>query len=99
MPYVEHVDQPVLLKAAMRMLHTNDPNPHKFVYPSLFHYLIARPGQLHLRWGTAAGAYHSVQDLPTGQYGIALTPGLFVAVRAVTATMGASTVPALYMLG
>jgi hypothetical protein len=40
-PFVYHPDEGVVVKAAMGMVATGDPNPHTFLYPSLLFDLMA----------------------------------------------------------
>src|SRR5687768_13431173 len=51
LPYAEHPDEPALLEIAVRMVRDGDPNPHSFIYPSLFFYLLAAVIRAHAQWG------------------------------------------------
>lgn len=99
LPYVEHPDEPALLEIALRMVRDGDANPHSFIYPSLMFYLLAGVIRLHVWWGIGHGAYASLADIPPTHYQYTATPELFVWARAISATLGAMTVPALYLLG
>ncbi len=99
LPYVEHLDEPALLEIAVRMVRDGDPNPHSFLYPSLYLYLIAAAIRVHGLLGMQQGLYTALADLPLKHYQFTTTPLLFVWARAVTALLGAATVPALYVLG
>ncbi|MEI7769162.1 MAG: phospholipid carrier-dependent glycosyltransferase [Chloroflexales bacterium] len=99
LPYVEHPDEPALVEVALRMVRDGSLNPHIFLYPSLYYYLLAVTARLHLVWGVAAGLYGSVQDLVLKTYLFTTQPQLYLWLRAVTALLGAITPPVLYILG
>lgn len=99
LPYVEHPDEPALVEVAVRMARAGDPNPHTFLYPSLFFYALAGVVRLHAWWGLQHGLYGSLADLPLKTYLFTQTPGLYVWGRALSALLGALTVPALALLG
>lgn len=99
LPYVEHSDEPAVLEVAVRMLQRGDLNPGKFLYPSLHYYLLAGVIRLYLTWAMAAGAVASAADLPAKTYLFTTAPELYVWARALTAVLGAATVPLLYLLG
>lgn len=99
LPYVEHSDEPAVVEVAVRMVRDGSLNPHAFLYPSLPYYLLAAATRLHLAWGEAAGLYGSAQDLATKTYLFTSQPQLYPWLRAVTALLGALTVPLLYLLG
>jgi 4-amino-4-deoxy-L-arabinose transferase-like glycosyltransferase len=99
LPYVEHVDEPALVEVSVRMVQNADLNPHTFLYPSLYYYLIAGAAWLHATWGIQHGLYSSLQSLPLKTYGFTTAPALYLWERSVTALMGAATIPALYLLG
>jgi len=99
LPYVEHVDEPALVEVSVRMVQNADLNPHTFLYPSLYYYLIAGAAWLHATWGIQHGLYSSLQSLPLKTYGFTTAPTLYLWERSVTALMGAATIPALYLLG
>lgn len=98
LPYVEHPDEPALVETAVRMVQENDWNPRRFMYPSLYFYLLAGVVFLHAQYGIATGAYSSIADLPLKTYLFTLAPDLYVWLRALTAVMGAATVPLVYVL-
>jgi 4-amino-4-deoxy-L-arabinose transferase-like glycosyltransferase len=99
LPFVEHIDEPAVLEVAIRMVRDGDFNPHTFLYPSLYYYLLAATTKLHVWWGMAAGLYGSDQDIPFKNNGVTAAPLLFVWGRTLTALLGAATVPALLALG
>jgi len=99
LPYVEHPDEPAVLEPAVRMVQAGDANPGKFVYPSLHYYMLAAVVRAHAAWGIARGLYTSLADLPAQTYLYTTAPELYVWGRALTAVLGALTVPLLYLLG
>ncbi len=99
LPYVEHVDEPALLEVAVRMARDGDMNPHRFLYPSFFYYLLVAAIRLHAWWGINQGLYASIQDIPIKNNGFTSVPDLYIWTRAVTAILGAAAVPALFALG
>lgn len=99
LPYVEHPDEPAVLEPAVRMVQAGDANPGKFLYPSLHYYMLAAVVRTHAAWGIARGLYASLADLPAQTYLYTTAPELYVWGRALTAVLGALTVPLLYLLG
>lgn len=99
LPYVEHPDEPAVLETAVRMVQEGDANPGKFLYPSLHYYMLAAVVRAHAAWGVARGLYASIGDLPAKTYLYTTAPELYVWGRALTAVLGALTVPLLYLLG
>lgn len=51
LPYVEHPDEPALVETAVRMVQERDWNPRRFMYPSLYFYLLVSlyDSQTHTR--------------------------------------------------
>ncbi|NTV63849.1 MAG: phospholipid carrier-dependent glycosyltransferase [Oscillochloris sp.] len=99
LPYVEHPDEPALVEVVIRMLHDGSLNPRTFLYPSFFYYLLNAVARLHLAWGESTGLYHSAQDLVVKTFTYTSQPQLYLWLRAVSALLGALTVPLLYWLG
>lgn len=99
LPYVEHPDEPAVLEPAVRMVQEGSANPGKFLYPSLHYYMLAAVVRAHAAWGVARGLYASIGDLPAKTYLYTTAPELYVWGRALTAVLGALTVPLLYLLG
>ncbi len=99
LPYVEHPDEPALVEVVVRMVQNGDPNPHAFLYPSLTYYLLALTTRLYAWWGMMQGWYATLGDLPLETYLFTTAPGLYIWNRAVTALLGAATIPLLYLLG
>lgn len=99
LPYVEHPDEPALVEVTLRMLQRGDANPGFFLYPSLYFYMLAVVAAAHVAWGVAAGLYSSLQAISSETYLYTQTPQLYLWLRTLTATMGAVSVPLLYLLG
>ncbi len=99
LPYVEHPDEPAVLETAIRMVKEGEPNPGRFIYPSFHYYMLALVIRLHAVWGIAQGLYQSLSDLPEKTYLYTVAPELYYWSRALTALLGALTVPLVYMLG
>lgn len=99
LPYVEHPDEPVLVDTVLRAMRNGDPNPHFFLYPSLPFYLRAAVMQVYLWLGVDQHISGSPQALPVTTHFFTTIPNLFIWFRALTAILGALTVPALYVLG
>lgn len=99
LPYVEHSDEPAVLETAIRMLQRGDWNPGKFLYPSLYFYMLDGAFRLYLAWSAATGQALTPADLPSKTYLFTTAPDIYLWGRAVTATLGAATVPLLYLLG
>ncbi|HEX9370031.1 MAG TPA: glycosyltransferase family 39 protein [Roseiflexaceae bacterium] len=99
LPTAQHIDEPALLEVAVRLLQSGGLNPHQFVYPSLMYYLFAAAIRLSVWWSNLHGSAIAIQDLPLQNYRITTMPQMFVWSRAVTALLGAATVPALWSLG
>ena len=99
LPFTENVDEPAVLETAARMVRDGDPNPHKFLYPSLYYYLLSAALYLYGWWGVHQGLYNSLKGLPVKHYIVSSAPGMVYVGRAVTALLGAATVPALHALG
>ena len=97
LPYLYHPDEPAYVSIALSILHTGDPNPHFFNYPSLFLYINTLAYLPLLVWGLIAGIYTG----PTGlllpeqlALGVARAPlpDVFIIGRATTALFSVLTV-------
>jgi 4-amino-4-deoxy-L-arabinose transferase-like glycosyltransferase len=99
LPYVEHPDEPAVLETAVRMVKEGEPNPGRFIYPSFYYYMLALVIRLHTVWGIAQGLYQSLADLPEKTYLYTVAPELYRWSRALTALLGALTIPLVYVLG
>lgn len=96
MPFTLHSDEPKYLPKAVRMLLTDDPNPHYFENPPLLTYLFF----LELLVATAVGqVFHlirSAQDIGTW---LLVDPTLlYVAARGQMALLGTGTVALTYVV-
>lgn len=96
LPYVPHPDEPAIMNTVLRMLRDRDPNPRFFYYPSLWIYVQAAIGWLHVQWGVAQGIYSGAAQLPQTTDIATSVPGFFVWGRLATALVGALTIPALF---
>lgn len=99
LPYVEHPDEPALFRIAVRMAQTGDLHPYNFFYPSLYYYMLASVTHLYSWWGSLTGHGLSLEQLPRDTFFFTTAPDLYIWQRALTALLGAATVPALYLLG
>src|SRR5689334_2853890 len=96
LPYVEHPDEPALMDVVMKMLQQCDPNPGMFLYPSLHFYMLAVVLRLGAAWGVAQGLYPDLASIPTKTYLFTTAPNMYLWGRALTAMLGAATIPLLY---
>lgn len=99
LPYVEHPDEPALVRVAVRMVQNTDFHPYTFHYPSFYFYLLAGAIYLHGWWGMLSGAASSLDELPRDTFFYTTVPGLYVWLRAIAALAGAATVALVYPLG
>jgi Dolichyl-phosphate-mannose-protein mannosyltransferase len=96
-PFVYHPDEGVVVKAAMGMVATGDPNPHTFLYPSLSFDLMA----IVVAIGHALVAW----PLTTGQSWLFVTEALpeqfdaYLAGRWLVAAMGIATIAFTFVAG
>jgi hypothetical protein len=96
LPAVYNPDETPILNRALAFA-KGDPNPHNFLYPSLYFYAVFAWESLFFVIGRAAGIFSS---LAAFQREFFTDPSrLFLAARAFTALCGALTVPALYWFG
>jgi len=63
LPYLEHPDEPFWIFAVLKMVKTGDPNPHDFIYPSLYYYINALIYLVYYAVGRVLGAFQSLADL------------------------------------
>ncbi len=68
MPYVGHMDEPVLTLPAIKILQTGDCNPHNFQYPSLPIYLTSASFAMGYLWAAVAGDVSSMQKVGSVSY-------------------------------
>jgi 4-amino-4-deoxy-L-arabinose transferase-like glycosyltransferase len=98
LPYVEHPDEPAVLRVVVRMLRDDTLNPHTFIYPSLYYYLLAGTIRLYAAWTMAQGQLASLQDLPLQTDLYTTMPSLYIWGRSLTALLGAFAAPLLAIL-
>jgi len=86
-----HPDEHWLYKPVLKMLRTGDLNPHFFVYPTLFMYLLLAVYALTFLVGVSAGWWSSISNIKTAPflYSGRLTAGL----------LGTGTLIAVYAAG
>lgn len=99
LPYTDHPDEPSATNRVLGMLRRDDWNPHFFGKPGLYYYLLREVVALHVKRGIANGTYHSLDDLPETTDRYLTAPGIFVWERALTALLGALTVPLTFLVG
>ncbi len=99
LPYVGHPDEPKVIDSAIHIVKSGDLNPHLYIWPSLYIYLEAIVVRLHTSWGTLRGYYDGPQSLPDITHIFSLVPGVYMWARALTALIGAATIPVLYVVG
>jgi 4-amino-4-deoxy-L-arabinose transferase-like glycosyltransferase len=104
LPYVEHPDEPFWVFAVLKMIKSGDPNPHDFIYPSLYYYLNAFAYLLYYEAGRLLGAFHTVADLSEpilliGGSGKTALPGLFLIGRVPSVAMGVATAALVFDVG
>jgi len=88
-----HPDEHYLVDPAMHMLRTGDFNPHLFVYPTLYIYILFGVFSLAFLYGISAGLWANVG-------GSMARPAAFhVAGRLATAAMGTASIAAVYVAG
>jgi 4-amino-4-deoxy-L-arabinose transferase-like glycosyltransferase len=98
LPYVEHPDEPALLRVVVRMLRDTTLNPQTFIYPSLYYYLLAGTIRLFAAGAMAQGQLASLHDLPLQTDLYTTMPGLYIWGRSLTALLGAFAAPLLAIL-
>jgi 4-amino-4-deoxy-L-arabinose transferase-like glycosyltransferase len=99
LPYVDHPDEPALVNVALRMLRDGDLNPHFFLYPSLYFYLLLGVFGLHYRWGVSTGLYQSLATMPVTTDLYTTIPGFFVWGRALGIMIGSVTALTMFGVG
>jgi hypothetical protein len=96
LPAVYNPDETPILNRALALA-KGDPNPHNFLYPSLYFYSLFAWETLFFLVGRVAGLFASLNDF---QREFFTDPSrLFLAGRALTATFGVATVLAVYWYG
>ena len=91
LPYVNHPDEPAVADRALHILQTGDYNPHYFVYPNLYTYLVAALDLVRFFVLVSNGTLERLdQIVPTDFY---------LWDRLLTAALGTLTVPLVYLAG
>ncbi len=104
LPYLEHPDEPFWIFAVLKMVKTADPNPHDFIYPSLYYYLNAAIYLVYFAVGRLLGAFHSLADLvePSlliGGSGKLTLIGTLLGGRILSVLLGCGTVALTFVAG
>ncbi|HEX9116409.1 MAG TPA: glycosyltransferase family 39 protein [Anaerolineae bacterium] len=104
LPYLEHPDEPFWVFKVLTMLKTADPNPHEFIYPSLYFYQTALAYLVYYGAGRLLGAFHTLADLRepvllVGGSGLTTLRGLILMGRVPSVLMGVATVALVFDLG
>lgn len=96
LPAVYNPDETPILNRVLAFA-KGDPNPHNFLYPSLYFYAAFVWETLFFAVGRVAGVFSS---LAAFQHEFFTDPSkMFLAARAFTALCGAAAIPALYWFG
>ena len=104
LPYVEHPDEPFWVIQVLKMIKSGDPNPHDFIYPSLYYYVNALIYLVYYSFGRLFGAFGSLADLAEpvllmGGAGKTTLPMLFLTGRSLSVLLGVATVALTFDLG
>jgi 4-amino-4-deoxy-L-arabinose transferase-like glycosyltransferase len=99
LPYVDHPDEPALVNVVLRMMRNQDLNPHFFLYPSLYFYLLLAIFSMHHRLGVASGLYTSLDQMNITTDVYTTIPEFFVWGRVLAIVLGSATVLSVYLLG
>lgn len=99
LPYVDHPDEPALVNVVLRMMRNHDLNPHFFLYPSLYFYLLMAIFSAHHRMGVATGLYTSLDQMNVTTDIYTTIPEFFVWGRMLAIVLGSATVLGVFVLG
>jgi 4-amino-4-deoxy-L-arabinose transferase-like glycosyltransferase len=99
LPYVDHPDEPALVNVVLQMLRSGDLNPHFFLYPSFYFYLLWAILAVHYRWGIATGLYSSLDQMTITTDLYTTIPEFFVWGRVLAIVLGTATVLGMFVLG
>ena len=104
LPFVEHPDEPFWVIQVLKMIKSGDPNPHDFIYPSLYYYVNALIYLVIYGVGRLFGTFGSLADLAEpvlliGGSGKTTLPALFLAGRSLSVALGIATVALTFDLG
>ena len=88
----------------LKMIKSGDPNPHDFIYPSLYYYVNALIYLLYYGFGRLFGAFKSLTDLVEpvllmGGSGKTALPWLFLSGRSLSVVLGVATAALTFDLG
>ena len=104
LPFVEHPDEPFWVIQVLKMIKAGDPNPHDFIYPSLYYYVNALAYLMVYGVGRLFGTFGSLTDLAEpvllmGGSGKTALPALFLIGRSFSVILGVATVALTFDLG
>lgn len=92
LPYIIQPDEPSVEMRALHMWLTGDPNPHYFVYPSLYY-------DLQALWAAMVGHIAGLLSPDLPRHPLLHLPFYYLAGRVLTAIIGALTVVVTYLIG
>jgi hypothetical protein len=96
LPGIFNMDEKPILDRALTFA-KGDPNPHNFLYPTLYLYAIFVWEALFFVVGRAAGLFSSLADFRNGYF---VDPSWhLLAARMLTVVFGTATIPAVYWFG
>lgn len=90
-PHLYHDDEWQIVFRALRMVETEDLNPHFFNYPGLLFYTLAALFNWYTKFASLTPAVSTITDLPAWHF--------FFIARLFSATLGCVTVALLYLAG
>ena len=96
LPYVFYPDEAVIVNHAMAF-GTGDPNPHSFIYPSLYMYILFFGYGLSYGFGWLTGVFSSTDDFVRLFFNDATF--FYLAGRLIAAVSGVATVALVYVYG
>jgi hypothetical protein len=96
LPGIFNMDEKPILDRALTFA-KGDPNPHNFLYPTLYLYALFAWEGLYFLVGRATGLFHSLGEFRNAYFVDA--SGHFLAARALTALFGTATIAAVYWYG
>lgn len=99
LPYADHPDEPAIANVALKMLRSGDLNPHFFLYPSFYFYILLGVFSLRYRWGVWHGLYTNWQTMPITTDVYTTIPEFFVWGRMIAVVAGSLTIAGAYALG
>jgi hypothetical protein len=96
LPGIFNMDEKPILDRALTFA-KGDPNPHNFLYPTLYFYAVFIWEGLFFAVGYAVGTFKTLTDFQTAYF---VDPSAhFIAARTLTAVFGVLTVAAVYQFG